>query len=145
MSCIGIYFEDIKPLPLKKTFVKEYVKQLITKEISNVGDINIIFCSDDYLLKMNQQYLEHNYYTDIITFNYVEENTISGDLFISLDRIKENAHKYITEFNKELLRVIFHGILHLIGYNDKTEDEIKEMREKEEFYLEQVNFKEIEL
>jgi rRNA maturation RNase YbeY len=94
---------------------------------------------------MNKQYLEHDYYTDVITFNYVENNIISGDLFISYERIKENAENYNTEIKRELIRVVFHGILHLVGYNDKTDAEKKIMREKEDFYLNEVDFEEIKL
>ena len=145
MNRLEIFFEDIQPLALRKIILKSYIKHLIINEDKNFGDINIVLCSDNYLLKMNQQYLEHNHYTDIITFNYVEGRTISGDLFISFDRIKDNAESYKTEIKNELFRVIFHGILHLVGYNDKTKDEKKVMREKEDYYLEKMNFKEIKL
>ena len=145
MNRLEIFFEDIQPLALRKIILKSYIKHLIINENKNFGDINIVLCSDNYLLKMNQQYLEHNHYTDIITFNYVEGRTISGDLFISFDRIKDNAKSYKTEIKNELFRVIFHGILHLVGYNDKTKDEKKVMREKEDYYLEKMNFKEIKL
>lgn len=145
MNRLEIFFEDIQPLALRKIILKSYIKHLIINENKNFGDINIVLCSDNYLLKMNQQYLEHNHYTDIITFNYVEGRTISGDLFISFDRIKDNAESYKTEIKNELFRVIFHGILHLVGYNDKTKDEKKVMREKEDYYLEKMNFKEIKL
>ena len=95
----------------------------------------MFFCSDNYLLKINQDYLKHDTYTDVITFNYVEENVISGDIFISIDRIKENASKVGIDFNMELARVAIHGILHLIGYNDKSSEETQEIRAKEDFYL----------
>ncbi len=133
MSSIELFYEDIQPLKLKKSTVKKYVNILISSELKIFGDVSIVFCSDEYLLEMNKQYLNHDYYTDIITFNYVENNTISGDLFISYERIKENAKSFETEAEKELFRVIFHGILHLIGYNDKTEMEKNVMREKENF------------
>ena len=94
---------------------------------------------------MNKQYLNHDDYTDIITFDYVEENIISGDLFISFDRIKDNAKHFDIELIREVYRVVFHGILHLVGYNDKTDDEQKVMTEKENFYLSKVDFSEIEL
>ena len=145
MSKIAFYFEDIQPLRLKKIVLISHIKYLINSELMIVGDLSIIFCSDDYLLNINKQYLDHDYYTDIITFNYVENKTISGDLFISVERITENAANYDTDMEKELLRVIFHGILHLIGYNDKTEEEKKLMRQKEDFYLNTVNFEEIML
>lgn len=145
MSSLEIFYEDIKPLKLKKSIIKKHINYLIKNELKVFGELSIVFCSDEYLLDMNKQYLDHDYYTDIITFNYVENKTISGDLFISLDRIEENAINYKTEKIGELLRVIFHGVLHLVGYNDKTDEEKKLMREKEEFYLNKVNFEEIEL
>lgn len=145
MNKIDFFFEDTEPLKLKKTHIKKYVKHLIDSEIKKTGDISVIFCSDKYLLDMNKKYLKHNYYTDIITFNYVEGDTISGDLFISIDRVKENALKFHSGWKKELYRVIFHGILHLVGYNDKTPEESKKIREKEDMYLSEVDFSEIEI
>ena len=118
---------------------KRKAKQVITTIIRDCrlseGDINIIFTSDFFLTEMNKKYLNHDYYTDIITFPYNSEKTVSGDLFISVERVKENATSYKKPFQKEVMRVIFHGMLHLVGYNDKTEDEKKGMREKEEYYL----------
>jgi rRNA maturation RNase YbeY len=102
------------------------------------GDINIIFSTDEYLYDLNRIYLNHDYYTDVITFPYNEPNKISGDIFISIERVKENAQTYNTTFLNELNRVIIHGILHLIGYNDKTEEEQKIMRQKEDFYLQKL-------
>lgn len=145
MNKIDFFFEDTEPLKLKKTHIKKAVKQLIDNEIKKAGDISVIFCSDKYLLDMNKKYLNHNYYTDIITFNYVEGDTISGDLFISIERVKENALKFQSVWKKELYRVIFHGVLHLVGYNDKTPDESKIIREKEDMYLSEVDFSEIEI
>ena len=145
MSKIEIFYEDIKPLLIRKTDIKKPVKYLINKELNKLGEISVILCSDSYLLDMNKQYLNHDYYTDIITFDYVENNIISGDLFISVDRVKENAVKFESEFKKELFRVVIHGVLHLIGYNDKTTEEQLIMREKENLYLREVDFSEIEL
>lgn len=104
-------------------------------EICRLGDINIIFCSDPYILNINLQYLSHDYFTDIITFDYSQKPVISGDLFISVDSVRENAAFYGTEFQEELHRVIVHGILHLIGYDDHTEPDIAQMRSKENYYL----------
>lgn len=104
-------------------------------EIRTIGDINIIFCSDNYILDVNVKYLQHDYFTDIITFDYCEGNILSGDLFISIDSVRENALEYCTDFNEELHRVIVHGVLHLIGYDDHSEQEKKVMREKEDYYL----------
>lgn len=145
MSSLDFFFEDIQPLKLKKPIIKDHINNLVKSELRILGELSIVFCSDEYLLKMNKQYLNHDYYTDIITFNYVKNKTISGDLFISVERIKENAIQFNTDQKTELVRVIFHGVLHLVGYNDKTEEEKKLMREKEEFYLNKVNFEEIEL
>ena len=92
------------------------------------------------MLEINKEYLGHDYYTDIITFDYVENYTISGDLFISVDRLKENAKKYNIKFINELYRIVFHGILHLVGYNDKTTEQKVVMKERENFYLSEVDF-----
>jgi probable rRNA maturation factor len=145
VSKIEIFFEEIQPNKIRKRHIKNAIKYLINNEIKELGDLSIILCSDNYLLKINKEYLNHDYYTDIITFNYVEGNRISGDLFISSDRIKENSVEYNTTLIKELYRVMFHGVLHLIGYNDKTVDEKKVMREKEDFYLSEVDFRGIEI
>jgi len=142
---IELFYEDIIPLKLRTKIVKTLVNILINNEVKELGNIAIVFCSDDYLLSMNKQYLNHDYYTDIIAFDYVEENRISGDLFISIDRVKENAENFKVEVKKELFRVIFHGVLHLIGYKDKTKEEQALMREKENFYLSEVDFEEIEI
>ena len=104
-------------------------------EIRRLGDINIIFCSDNYILDINQRYLGHDYFTDIITFDYCEGDKLNGDLFISVDSVRENSLEYGTEFENELNRVIVHGILHLIGYDDHCDDDIALMRKKEDYYL----------
>ena len=103
--------------------------------MKKLGDINIIFCSDNYVLDVNIKYLSHDYFTDIITFDYCEGNTLSGDLFISVDSVKENSIFYNTEFQTELNRVIVHGVLHLAGYDDHSDEDIKIMRTKEDYYL----------
>jgi len=145
VSKIQVFYEDIRPIKLNRNHIYIAIKNLIYKELKILGDISIILCSDKYLLNMNIEYLQHNYYTDIITFNYVEGNKISGDLFISIERVIENSKEFNTSWIKELYRVIFHGVLHLIGYNDKTADEKKVMREKEDLYLSEVDFSEIEI
>lgn len=145
MSKIEFFFEDIKPVKIKREQIKKSIKSLIINEKNLLGDIAIILCSDEYLLRINIEYLKHNYYTDIITFNYVDGKIISGDLFISFERIQENSKEFNTSLVKELYRVMFHGVLHLVGYNDKTADEKKIMREKEDLYLSEVDFSEIEL
>jgi probable rRNA maturation factor len=145
VSKVEIFYEDIRPVKIRKKHVISAINNLINKELKLLGDVVIILCSDKYLLNMNIEYLQHNYYTDIITFNYVEGILISGDLFISIERVKENSIEFNSIWIKELYRVIFHGVLHLIGYNDKTLDEKKVMREKEDLYLSEVDFSEIEI
>ena len=105
-------------------------------EMRRLGAINIIFCSDPYILEVNLKYLQHDYFTDIITVDYCEKDILSGDLFISIDSVRENARYYGTAFEDELDRVMVHGLLHLIGYDDHTEEEIAVMRQKENYYLE---------
>ena len=144
MSDIAFFFEDITSFETNQDFIKNQLQQLIIEEGKEPGDISVIFCSDEYLLEMNKKHLQHDYYTDIITFNYVDDLLISGDLFISADRIKDNAIKFGVAFLEELYRVIFHGVLHLIGYNDKTEAEQKMMRQKENYYLAKVDFRRLE-
>ncbi|WP_294315327.1 rRNA maturation RNase YbeY [uncultured Chryseobacterium sp.] len=112
-----------------------WLKDLILSEEKKLGEINYIFCDDKYLLKVNQDYLQHDYYTDIITFDYVKGKTISGEIFVSLQRISDNASSLSRDYEEELRRVLAHGILHLCGYKDKTEEEKKQMREKEDHYL----------
>lgn len=112
------------------------INDLIKSENFEEGEITIVFCNDDYLLDINRAYLNHDYYTDIITFDYSEGVLISGDLFVSIDRIIENSNAFHFSFNHELSRVIYHGVLHLCGYKDKLDEDIRVMREKENYYLE---------
>ncbi len=136
MSNFSVYFEDVVPLKIDKRKLQSRVKELILQEQFHPGYLSIIFCSDNYLLNINKQFLGHDYYTDIVTFDYVEDQTVSGDLFISVDRVKENAALLHLPFTHELYRVILHGVLHLVGYKDKTKTEQKLMREREDYYLE---------
>lgn len=145
MSKIEVFFEDTKPIKLKKSVLKKHIISLINNELKKPGSITIVFCSDNYLLEMNKKYLEHDYFTDIITFDYVENDVISGDLFISIDRVKDNAEKFNATFLNELMRVVFHGVLHLAGFKDKTTPDQQLMREKENFYLSGVDLSEMEL
>jgi len=112
-----------------------WLKFVASSEVRKLQNINIIFCSDNYILDVNMKYLQHDYFTDIITFDYCEGNSLSGDLFISIDSVRDNAAFYGTDFSDELNRVIVHGILHLIGYDDHTDEEQKIMRSKEDYYL----------
>ena len=115
--------------------IRIWIEDVIKKEKKTVGDITYIFCDDDYLLERNKEFLDHNTLTDIITFNYCIDNNISSDIMISIDRVKENSTTFENSFNEELKRVMIHGILHLIGYNDKSDKEKELMRGKENFYL----------
>jgi rRNA maturation RNase YbeY len=124
-----------------KKLLFSWIYSLINHEKVILGEINYIYCNDEYLLMMNNKYLNHNFYTDIITFNYVKKSNISGDIFISLDRIKENALKWGVSFEKELYRVMIHGILHLLSYKDKYHTDKFIMKDKENFYLDLLFFK----
>lgn len=114
-----------------KRLVSAWVSSVVLKHKKTLGDICVVSCSDEYLLTVNIERLDHDYYTDIITFDYSEGNRISGDLLISFERVKENAKNHGVGFQEELRRVIIHGVLHLVGYKDKTDKEALEMREKE--------------
>lgn len=132
---VSYFTEDITfPFKLKR-LTSKWLKFVAHSEARRLGDISIIFCSDQYILDVNRKYLNHDYYTDIITFDYCEGDLLSGDLFISINSVRENAAFYGTAFENELNRVIVHGVLHLIGYDDHTEEEIAQMRSKEDFYL----------
>ncbi|MBR6660681.1 MAG: rRNA maturation RNase YbeY [Bacteroidales bacterium] len=133
---INYFFEDTNFKFNKRRATSKWLKSAIALENKKLGDISIIYCSDDYLLEINKQYLSHDYYTDVITFNYCEGDLISGDIFISVDTIKANAEEYGASFDNELCRVMVHGILHLIGYDDDCESNQLIMRQKEDFYLE---------
>ncbi len=119
----------------KFNLLRKWIRAVILAENLIPGEITVIYCSDEYLLSVNKSFLGRDYYTDVITFNYAEGNTISGDIFISIERIRENSDEYEVDFFDELDRVIIHGILHLVGYNDDNDDDSKIMRGKEDFYL----------
>lgn len=113
-----------------------WLRLVAESEIRRIGEVNIIFCSDNYLLDINRRFLGHDYFTDIITFDYCEADRLSGDLFISVDTVRDNAREYGAEnFEQELCRVMVHGLLHLIGYDDHTQAQQKLMRQKENYYL----------
>lgn len=132
---VRYFSEDIKFDFNGKSLNNKWLKFVAESEIRRIGNINIIFCSDNYILDVNMKYLQHDYFTDIITFDYCESDILSGDLFISIDSVRENAVFYGTEFSEELNRVIVHGLLHLIGYDDHSDSEQKTMRAKEDYYL----------
>lgn len=149
---INFFSRDIKFALKNKTAIKSWIKETIEQEQKSPGEINCIFCNDGYLLSLNKKYLKHNTLTDIITFDYSSDikkspvfpregslinssRLISGDIFISIPRVKENAKKFNTPFETELSRVLVHGVMHLCGYGDKTKKEKQIMRKKEEEYL----------
>ncbi|MFN3752762.1 rRNA maturation RNase YbeY [Flavobacterium sp.] len=115
-----------------ETLYADWLSKVISSELKNEGDINYIFCDDDYLLEINQQYLDHDTLTDIISFDYSIGNELHGDVFISIERVRENAEDFQVTFEDELKRVMVHGILHYCGYKDKSEEDEQLMREKEE-------------
>ncbi|MCQ2189519.1 MAG: rRNA maturation RNase YbeY [Paludibacteraceae bacterium] len=123
----------IKMPKIKKRNVTAWIKRVAEMHGKKVGDLSYLFCSDDHILEVNKEFLQHDYYTDIITFDYTEENVISGDMVISVDTIKTNAEKFATSFESEFFRVVIHGVLHLCGINDKGpgEREIMEQHENE--------------
>jgi rRNA maturation RNase YbeY len=133
-----IGFSIIKRTPLKnKTALKNFLKQLADKEKKEFNELNFIFCSDEELLDINKRFLNHDYYTDIITFNLstTKKEPITGEVYISIDRIKDNALTFKTTTERELHRIIFHGLLHLCGYNDKTPPQKSTMTKRENHYL----------
>ena len=132
---VTYFSEDTSFIFKEKRLTNRWLKLVAESEIRRLGEIAIIFCSDNYILDVNLKYLQHDYYTDIITFDYCEGDRLSGDLFISVDSVRENASTYGTEFADELNRVIVHGLLHLIGYDDHSEEDIAVMRSKENYYL----------
>jgi probable rRNA maturation factor len=133
MIFIEYFSNEIAGLPIDS--ITETLPVLVSLESFELGDITLIFCTDEELLAINKEHLAHDYYTDIITFNYNTDSLLSGDLFISVDRVTDNAQLLGVSMEEELHRVCYHGVLHLVGYNDKTDDEIKVMRAKENFYL----------
>lgn len=135
---ILFFNEDIKFNLTQKKLLKSWIKQVIANENKICDSINFIFTSDKYLLEINKKFLSHNYFTDIVTFNYCTDNLISGDIYISLETVKNNSIRFNVSMIEELYRVMVHGVLHLIGYNDSNELEKSRMREKEDFYLDRL-------
>ncbi|MDB4924403.1 rRNA maturation RNase YbeY [Mucilaginibacter sp.] len=136
MPAIQFFEEDITYTLKNKTKIRQWINQTIVTEGFTLHGLAFVFCSDAYLLKINQKYLNHDTYTDIITFdNSVKENEITGDIFISIPRIRENAASFNVPGTDELHRVIIHGVLHLLGYKDKTPAAKKKMTKKEDYYL----------
>lgn len=143
MSIRNIHFftESIEYTLKSKTIIRQWIAETIKAEgFKKIGALNFIFCSDEYLLSINQEYLKHDTYTDIVTFDTSEtEDTISGDVFISIERVKENASLFKVEERNEVRRIIVHGVLHLCGYSDKGKDAKHHMTSKENHYLAKLN------
>jgi rRNA maturation RNase YbeY len=136
---ITFQVEKIKFNLKKKITIKLWIAKVLRLEKKQVGQINFLFTNDEEILKKNIQFLKHNTYTDIITFNYCKDKIINGDIIISIDRVKENAEKFKSDFEEELKRVLIHGVLHLCGYNDKKTADTELMRKKENWALKQIS------
>lgn len=130
---IDFHFIKVRTIDLNST--KNWIERIIFSEKKILGDIMFVFCDDQFLLKKNIKYLNHDTLTDVISFDYSNEKKVSGDILISIDRVKENAKLYNQTFSTELNRVMAHGLLHLLGYNDKSKEEAKIMKSKENYYL----------
>jgi probable rRNA maturation factor len=134
-SKVCFYFQKREIVLTKRKEMKKYIQYIFKKEGRDLKYLNCVFCTDKTLLEINQQYLKHDFYTDILTFDLSETKAIQAEIYISVDRVRENARLFDASFKSELLRVIFHGVLHLCGYEDKKRAQKEEMRTKEEFYL----------
>jgi rRNA maturation RNase YbeY len=134
-SKVCFFFQGVKITLTNRDKLKRYILSIFKKEGKEIASLNYIFCTDKTLLEINRQFLFHDFYTDIITFDLSESKTIQAEIYISVDRVKENAFQLGVSFKSELHRVIFHGVLHLCGYKDKKKTEKVKMRNKEEFYL----------
>lgn len=132
---ISYFFEDTQFVFKRRRLNNQWLRLVAESEIRRIAELNIIFCSDNYILDINQRFLQHDYFTDIITFDYCEGDRLSGDLFISVDSVRENSLEYGSTFEEELDRVMVHGLLHLIGYDDHSEEDIRTMRSKENYYI----------
>lgn len=131
---INLFNEDIENPEINAESINKWIVSVVNSYDKVLGDLNFIFCSDKYLLKINKEYLQHDFYTDIITFDYCDKEIIAGDIFISLERVSENAEKFNTQ-DTELYRVIIHGVLHLLGFDDHSDEEKVIMRQKEDVAL----------
>ncbi len=130
------YFAECVDMPnFNQDDISKWISTVVNDNGKELGELSIIFCNDDYILNVNREYLNHDYFTDIITFDYCDYLLISGDLFISIDTVFDNSKKFNTKYDDELMRVIIHGVLHLIGFKDKTDEEQKEMTNQENISL----------
>ena len=138
MSKVHFSYADRQLNISNKTSLKLFIETIFKKEKKQLGSIRYVFCSDDFLLELNRTSLNHDYYTDIITFDLSEPNQpIESEVYVSIDRVKDNAQNQSFSFKEELSRVVFHGALHLCGYKDKKKEDILIMRKKEDYYLKQ--------
>jgi probable rRNA maturation factor len=135
MNSISFHNEGVSTKTPSKRLLKAWIKEFVSKHDKKVGELAFVFCSDEKILEVNQNFLQHDYYTDIITFDYCEGDFVSGDIFISVERVKENATAHQVEYNNELLRVIAHGVLHLLGFQDKRTKEKVEMIQNEDLCI----------
>ena len=135
MNNISFHNEGVNTKTPSKRLLKAWIKEFVSNHGKQVGELAFIFCSDEKILEVNQNFLQHDYYTDIITFDYCEGEIVSGDIFISVERVTENATSHNVEYNAELLRVLAHGVLHLLGFQDKSPKNKKEMTENEDLYI----------
>lgn len=135
MNNISFHNEGVMTKTPSKRLLKAWIKEFVSKHGKKVGELAFVFCSDEKILEVNQNFLQHDYYTDIITFDYCEGEIVSGDIFISVERVAENATSHNIEYNTELIRVLAHGVLHLIGFQDKSPKKKKEMTENEDLCI----------
>ena len=139
-SKICFFFPEIKASLANRSILKKFILRLFLEEGKKLEFVNYIFCTDAILLDINRKYLKHDFYTDIITFDLSEKKAIRAEIYISIERVRENAHQLGVSFKSEIHRVIFHGALHLCGYNDKTNIEVKKIRVKEDQYLNKYSY-----
>ena len=135
MNSISFHSEGVKPKTPSRRLLKAWIKEFVANHDKKVGEIAFVFCDDEKILEVNRNFLQHDYYTDIITFDYCEDDVISGDIYISVERVVENAFIHKVEYSIELLRVLAHGVLHLIGFQDKEENSKLEMTQNEDLCI----------
>ncbi len=135
MNSISFHNEGVTVKTPSKRVLKAWIKELVSNHGKKIGELAFVFCSDEKILEVNQNFLQHNYYTDIITFDYCEGDIVSGDVFISVERVKENAIHHQAEYKEELVRILAHGVLHLIGFQDKSPKKKKEMTKNEDLCI----------
>ena len=129
------FHKESVSFPLDTSVINNWIENAVLSLGYSLKNLSFVFCDDEYLKNINVKYLGHDYYTDVISFDYSTEEGLVGDVFISIERVRENANNFKVSFNEELFRVIIHGVLHLCGFNDKTEKEIKEIRRRENYFL----------